>query len=83
MNQIGPSLVPRLPRSGTRTLKLCRHGQPDIFSHVRSGKGREEDLIVCGHSRNSEQQKEQRKRATYYSYLAIGRQISYTPSVEA
>ena len=29
----GPStsLVPRLPRSGTRTLKLCRGGEPGIF----------------------------------------------------
>ena len=34
-----PNLVPRLPRSGTRTLKLCRLG---IFSHVRGGKGRKE-----------------------------------------
>ena len=36
------SLVPRLPCSGMRTLKLCRRGKPGIFSHVRSGKGREE-----------------------------------------
>ena len=36
------SFVPRLPRSGTRTLKLCRRGEPGIFSHVRSAKGREE-----------------------------------------
>ena len=45
------SLVPRLPRSGTRTLKWCRHGEPGIFSHVRSGKGRREvdaTLIVRG-----------------------------------
>ena len=33
-----PSLVPRLPCSGTQTLKLCRRGEPGIFSHVRSGK---------------------------------------------
>ena len=32
------SLVPRLPRSGTWTLKLCRRGEPGIFCHVRSGK---------------------------------------------
>ena len=32
------SLVPRLPRSGTRTLQLCRHGEPGIFCHVRSGE---------------------------------------------
>jgi len=25
------SLVPRLLRSGTRTLKLCRRGEPGIF----------------------------------------------------
>ena len=35
------SLVPRLPHSGTRTLKLCRHGEPGIFSNVRSGEGKE------------------------------------------
>ena len=32
------SLVPRLPRSGTQTLKLYRRGEPGIFSHVRSAK---------------------------------------------
>ena len=36
------SLVPRLPCSGTRTLKLCRQGDPGIFSHMSSLKGREE-----------------------------------------
>ena len=35
------SLVPRLPRSGTQTLKLCRCGEPGIFSRMRSAKGRE------------------------------------------
>ena len=48
------SLVPRLPRSGTRTLKLRRCGKPGIFSHVRSGKGRREvdaTLIVRGRMR--------------------------------
>ena len=45
------SLVPRLPHSGMRTLKLCRRGEPGIFSHVRSGKDRREvdaTLIVRG-----------------------------------
>ena len=28
---VASSLVPRLPRSGTRTLKLCRRGEPGIF----------------------------------------------------
>ena len=37
-----PSLVPRLPRSGTRTLKLCRRGEPGIFCHVKSTKDRKE-----------------------------------------
>ena len=32
------SLVPRLPHLGTQTLKLCRRGEPGIFSNVRSGK---------------------------------------------
>ena len=35
------SLVPRLPHSRMRTLKLCRRGEPGIFSHVSSVKGRE------------------------------------------
>ena len=34
------SLVPRFPHSGTRTMKLCRRGEPGIFSHVSSVKGR-------------------------------------------
>ena len=45
------SLVPRLPCSGTRTLKLCRRGEPGIFSHMRNGKDRREldaTLIVRG-----------------------------------
>ena len=33
------SLVPRLPCFGTQTLKLCRRGEPGIFSHVSSAKG--------------------------------------------
>ena len=36
------SLIPRLPRSGMRTLKLCRRGEPGIFCHVKSGKDRRE-----------------------------------------
>ena len=36
------SLVPRLPCFGMRTLKLCRRGEPGIFCHVKSAKGREE-----------------------------------------
>ena len=45
------SLVPRLPRSGMRTLKLCRRGEPGIFCHVKNAKDRcqvEATLIVCG-----------------------------------
>ena len=48
------SLVPRLPRSGTRTLKLCRRGESGIFCHVKSAKDRREvdaTLIVRGHMR--------------------------------
>ena len=37
---VSASLVPRLPRSGTRTLKLCRRKEPGIFSHMSSLKGR-------------------------------------------
>ena len=36
--QIVGSLIPRLPRLEKRTLKLCRRGEPGVFSHVRSGK---------------------------------------------
>ena len=36
------SLVPRLPCSRTWTLKLCRCGEPGIFCHVKSAKGRKE-----------------------------------------
>ena len=48
------SLVPRLPRSGTRTLKSCRRGEPGIFCHMKSAKDRREvdaTLIVRGHMR--------------------------------
>ena len=39
-SRIVRSLVPRLPRSGTRTLKLCRRGELGIFCHVESAKNR-------------------------------------------
>jgi len=45
------SLVPRLPRSGMRTLKLCRRGEPGIFGHVKNAKDRcqvDATLIVHG-----------------------------------
>jgi len=48
------SLVPRLPRSGMRTLKLCRRGEPGIFCHVKSAKDRREvdaTIIVRGRMR--------------------------------
>ena len=32
--------------SGTRTLKLCMHGEPGIFSHVKITKGREIVWVV-------------------------------------
>ena len=58
----GASLVPRLPRSGTGTLKLCRRGEPRIFCHVKSAKGRKEveELDCAWPYRDSEQEKEQR-----------------------
>ena len=31
---VGINLVPRLPRSRTQTLKLCRYGQPGVFCHA-------------------------------------------------
>ena len=36
------SLIPRLPHFGTWTLKLCRCGEPGIFSHPCRVNGREE-----------------------------------------
>ena len=58
------SLVPRLPHSGTRTLKLCRREEPGIFGHVKSAKGRKEvrrkNLIMHGRTCDSEQEKERR-----------------------
>ena len=53
-SRIVRSLVPRLPRSGTRTLKLCRRGELGIFCHVESAKDRREvdaTLIVRGRMR--------------------------------
>ena len=35
------SLVPRLPHTGMQTLKLCRWGEPGIFSHMTTIIGRE------------------------------------------
>ena len=52
--QVSLSLVPRLPHSGMRTLKLCRRGEPGIFCHVKSAKDRREvdtTLIVRRHMR--------------------------------
>ena len=34
-------LIPRLPCSRTRTRKLCRWGEPGIFSYMRTVNGRE------------------------------------------
>ena len=48
------TLVPRLPCSETRTLKLCRRGEPGIFCHMKSAKDRREvdaTLIVRGRMR--------------------------------
>ena len=50
-NLVACSLVPRLPCSGTRTLKLCRRGEPGIFCHVKNAKDRcqvDATLIVLG-----------------------------------
>ena len=51
------SLVPRVPCSGTRTLKLCRRGEPGIFCHVKSTKGRErvERPQLCMGTRNMQE----------------------------
>ena len=57
------SLIPRLPRSGTQILQLCRRGEPGIFSHVRSTKGREgvkRPYLSMGVPKDSEQEKERR-----------------------
>ena len=44
------SLIPRLLRSGTQTLKLCRRREPGIFPHVSTTKCRK-ILIAHGHTR--------------------------------
>ena len=50
---VSTSLIPRLQRSRTRALKLCRREEPGIFFiHVSTVKGREggrETLTVRGH----------------------------------
>ena len=58
-----------------RTLRLCRHREPGIFCHVKN-------VLCVGVPEDSEQKKEQRWQTTYYTSLAIGERISYTPSVE-
>ena len=73
------SLIPRLPHSGTRTLKLYRRGELALVflscqKLQRQTRGRT-TLIVCGSTRDSEQKKDQTQRATY---LAIGGRISHT-----
>ena len=75
------NLVSTLPCSRTLTVKLCERGEPGIFSRVSSVNG-PVDLIVCGHTRDSEQEKEQKQQATYFMYLAIEGRISYTLSIE-
>ena len=48
------SLVPRLPHSGTQTLKLCRRGEPDSFLSCEKRyrqRGGWETLTVCKHAR--------------------------------
>ena len=62
-------------------MKLCERGEPGIFSRVSSVNG-PVVLIVCGHTRDSEQGKEQKLQATYFMYLAIEDRISYTLSIE-
>ena len=41
------SLASRLPCSGTRTLKLCRRGEPGIFCEAKKCKGREWVERLC------------------------------------
>ena len=56
-----------------------------MFSHmstIRDRKGVERPYLYVGVPEDSEQEKEQRWRETYYTYLAIGGQILYTPSVK-
>ena len=54
------------------------HKGPGMFSHVCDVEGRKDLWVNWG----SEQQKEQRCKVTYHTYLASGGRLSYTPSVE-
>ena len=58
------SLIPRHLCTGTQPLKLCRWGEPGIFSCISSVKGRE-TLIVHGCTRKLKLKKERTQRATY------------------
>ena len=54
------NLVPRLLRSGMRTLKFYKRREPGIYSHVSSVKGwrgGRETLIARGRTEDSEQEK--------------------------
>ena len=53
-----------------------------IFSRQQHLAGREGVERSVGIPEDSEQEKEQKYRTTYYMYQAIGERISYTPSVE-
>ena len=82
------SLVPRLPHSGTQTLMMCRHGEPGIFPHMSTIKGRKwvaiERLNCAWAYPRLGTEKTTTKVAgnLLHVSIAIGGRISYTPSVE-
>ena len=55
-----------------------------LFSHEwrQYRKGGRKGLIVRGRALGAEQRKEPRYQVAYHTYLASGRWLSYTPSVE-
>lgn len=69
---VPPSLIPRIPRSGMWTLRLCR---PSIFSHMSTIKGREggrKTLITSGCTWGLRTGKRAKVARNFHMYLAIG-----------
>ena len=79
---VPPSLVPRIPRSGMWTLKLCR---PGIFSHISTIKGRKggrKDLNYMWAYLRTQNRKKSKGSRQLPHLSSYQRQISYTLSIE-
>ena len=71
------SLVPRVWNA-----KLCMRGEPGIFFSHEQHQKQKRPLIGVPATQDRKKKKKQRQQATYYTYLAIGRRISYIPSLQ-